>query len=54
MVELGLDALQVADAVAVRVEEAARIDLIEDRPLPPVAIVTPGQTLPPPPNWEPR
>ncbi len=35
VVELGDDAGQVADAVAVRVHEAARVDLVDDGPRPP-------------------
>ncbi len=37
MVESPADTLQVADAVAVGVEERARIDLIDDAALPPRA-----------------
>ena len=32
------DAVEIADAVAVRVGEAARIDLVDDRPVPPAVV----------------
>ena len=36
IVEMRGDAVEVADAVAVRIGKRARIDLVEDRALPPV------------------
>ena len=38
VVEMGRDPGEIAHAVAVRVGEAARVDLVEDGPLPPVAV----------------
>src|SRR6202022_4530914 len=35
VIQLADDAAEIADAVAVRVREAARIDLVDHRPLPP-------------------
>ena len=42
VVQLRLDPLQIADAVAVGIEKAARIDLVEDRALPPFGVVGRG------------
>jgi hypothetical protein len=45
IVELGGDAVEVADAVVVAVREAARIDFVEDRVLPPLAGLRLGALL---------
>src|ERR1700676_4148770 len=44
IVEMDDDALQIADAVPIRIRETARVDLIDDGVLPPVEIAVRSRT----------